>query len=329
MKAPFEDQLANADYGTRLRQGIDAFLQVKLPISTPQVGLETTPSINVTSNTKTISVGAIVGIVVSVFIVLAIGTFSFYKKCYETKSKNSGNSIATPPIIGSDGEGNEFPNIDPAAMYQNTAQSVTESGDENTSLESDVESRTGKGNKSKINLTYSYAGNSVSSSNFDYGKVASKMGADQSSVESGGRSKGDMSYVDSDLHVEEDEIVIYAPAGKLGLVLDNPDDGPPVVHTIKENSILNGQIFAGDRLVAVDEMDVRDMTPMKVSKLISARSNRALRKLTLTRSRLEIDQDGLSVGSYGGMTSVGSQVDTDWDDDQSELKRMSEIGKFR
>ena len=78
-------------------------------------------------------------------------------------------------------------------------------------------------------------------------------------------------------------IDVYAPAGKLGVVIDTPNDGAPVIHAIKESSPIANQIHVGDKLVAVDDEDVRDMTAMRVSKLISKKGNNPSRKLTIIR----------------------------------------------
>ena len=85
------------------------------------------------------------------------------------------------------------------------------------------------------------------------------------------------------------EYVVYAPSGKLGIVLDNntfedaKQQGGPVICIIKENSPLVDRMDAGDRLVGVDEVDVRAMTPTQISRLISQRSRNPVRKLTLVR----------------------------------------------
>lgn len=83
--------------------------------------------------------------------------------------------------------------------------------------------------------------------------------------------------------VREEIIDIYAPAGKLGVVIDTPDDGAPVVHAVKDTSPIANKVQVGDKLVAVDDEDVRAMTAIKVSKLISRKSNNASRKLTIIR----------------------------------------------
>lgn len=87
--------------------------------------------------------------------------------------------------------------------------------------------------------------------------------------------------------VREELLDIYAPSGKLGVVIDTPNDGPPVVHAVKDTSPIADKVRVGDKLVAVDDEDVRDMTAIKVSKLISKKSTNASRKLTVIRTVAE------------------------------------------
>lgn len=84
--------------------------------------------------------------------------------------------------------------------------------------------------------------------------------------------------------VREELIDIYAPPGKLGVVIDTPDDGAPVVHAVKDSSVIADKLQVGDKLVAVDDEDVRSMTAIKVSKLISRKSANASRKLSIIRT---------------------------------------------
>eukprot|EP00985_Skeletonema_marinoi_P008290 scaffold3716_cov129-Skeletonema_marinoi.AAC.1 len=72
---------------------------------------------------------------------------------------------------------------------------------------------------------------------------------------------------------------VFAPAGKLGLIVDTSDDGP-IVHSINGDSPLVGQVFAGDYIVAVDGEDTSDWSAQNVTKLVARKSGSA-RKLTL------------------------------------------------
>ena len=86
-----------------------------------------------------------------------------------------------------------------------------------------------------------------------------------------------------DANVREEVLEINAPAGKLGVVIDTPDEGAPVVHAVKDSSVIADLIQVGDKLVAVDDEDVTAMTAIKVSKLISKKSANPSRKLTVIR----------------------------------------------
>lgn len=94
----------------------------------------------------------------------------------------------------------------------------------------------------------------------------------------------DAHYRDPNAVVKEELIDIFAPPGKLGVVIDTPDDGAPVVHAVKDSSVIADKIHVGDKLVAVDDEDVRSMTAIKVSKLISRKSANPTRKLSIVRT---------------------------------------------
>jgi C-terminal processing protease CtpA/Prc len=91
-------------------------------------------------------------------------------------------------------------------------------------------------------------------------------------------------YRDPNANVKEELIHVFAPPGKLGVVIDTPDDGAPVVHAVKDSSVIADKIQVGDKLVAVDDEDVRTMTAIKVSKLISRKSANPSRKLSIVRT---------------------------------------------
>ena len=83
--------------------------------------------------------------------------------------------------------------------------------------------------------------------------------------------------------VQEETIEISAPPGKLGVVIDTPNSGPPVVHAVKESSAIANMICVGDQLIMVDDVDVSNLTAIKVSKLISKKSTNPQRKLIIVR----------------------------------------------
>ena len=103
------------------------------------------------------------------------------------------------------------------------------------------------------------------------GKMGENIFADDSSFEE--------QFIDP-----EERFDVVAPAGKLGMVIDTPNGGIPVVHAIKDTSVLIDSVRVGDRLLSVDGEDCTGMTAMQVSKLISLKSNKPARVLVFART---------------------------------------------
>ena len=79
--------------------------------------------------------------------------------------------------------------------------------------------------------------------------------------------------------------IVEAPEGKLGVVVDTPDEGPPVIFAVKDTSVLYGKVAVGDRLLAVDDEDVTSMSAVNISRLISRKADQPVRKFTLMRRK--------------------------------------------
>ena len=86
---------------------------------------------------------------------------------------------------------------------------------------------------------------------------------------------------------EDEKIVVVAPAGKLGVVIDTPFGGVPMVHAIKETSVLADKVRIGDKLMSVDNEDTTTLSAIRVSKLISSKANNPKRILVFSRPRRE------------------------------------------
>jgi C-terminal processing protease CtpA/Prc len=135
---------------------------------------------------------------------------------------------------------------------------------------------------------------SVSSAGGTFGSQTQQNVEVTAAATAAGAALGSNSYSDADsfdanyrepgANIKEELIDVYAPPGKLGVVIDTPDDGAPVVHAIKDSSVIADKLQVGDKLVAVDDEDVRSMTAIKVSKLISRKSSNPTRKLSILRT---------------------------------------------
>merc|ERR1712206_69391 len=79
-------------------------------------------------------------------------------------------------------------------------------------------------------------------------------------------------------------LIVVAPGGKLGIVVDNQNGDMPVIHAIKESSVLNGRLLVGDFLLSVDEINCQGMSAVQASRLIASRSNNPTRTLAVMRN---------------------------------------------
>eukprot|EP00979_Chaetoceros_neogracilis_P004137 scaffold724_cov264-Chaetoceros_neogracile.AAC.11 len=72
---------------------------------------------------------------------------------------------------------------------------------------------------------------------------------------------------------------VFAPPGKLQIIIRSTKDGPAILH-VKPRSVLNGQIFAGDLIVSVNDVDTRAYDAEDVMELM-AQSSTSDRKITV------------------------------------------------
>ena len=77
--------------------------------------------------------------------------------------------------------------------------------------------------------------------------------------------------------------VCTAPPGKLGVIIDTTKLGP-VVYQVKDGSPLQGVIFPGDRIIAIDEIDTTGMTASNITKIMARKADKE-RKITVSSKR--------------------------------------------
>ncbi len=84
----------------------------------------------------------------------------------------------------------------------------------------------------------------------------------------------------------EERIEVVAPSGRLGVVLLSPDPpvfGPSYICSVSEDSPLKDLILMGDKIITVDDVDVRFMSAMNVSQLLGSKSSNTARKIAVLR----------------------------------------------
>jgi hypothetical protein len=128
-------------------------------------------------------------------------------------------------------------------------------------------------------MSYAY---SLDPGNVDQA-TADKSSEKKSGGESGtgGSQSGDemSSHAMSSLRQNLVSRTVLAPPGKLGIVIDTTLEGP-VVHKVNPQSPLEGTLFPGDIIVAIDDVDTRAMSASAITALMVRTANQR-RKLTV------------------------------------------------
>lgn len=73
-----------------------------------------------------------------------------------------------------------------------------------------------------------------------------------------------------------------APAGKLNIIIHSTKDGP-AVYTVKEGSVLAGDIYPGDLITSIDDVDTRSCSAEEVMNMMASKGDKE-RKITVLRS---------------------------------------------
>jgi len=95
---------------------------------------------------------------------------------------------------------------------------------------------------------------------------------------------------------------VLAPPGKLGIVIDTTLEGP-VVHRVNDGSPLDGLVFPGDIIVAIDEVDTRAMSASAITALMVKTAHQE-RNLTV------LSEEAATAAGGGGDSTVGDSMAT-------------------
>lgn len=115
---------------------------------------------------------------------------------------------------------------------------------------------------------------------------------------------------------------IIAPAGKLGIVVDTQQSqGPTVVSSIRDDSPLLGQIFLGDEIIAVDNIDVRELAAEDVSKILLTKSTNVRRTLSVLRKIENMEERQVD---FGDQLSLSISAKTQALADSKRLEEVEE-----
>jgi len=67
-------------------------------------------------------------------------------------------------------------------------------------------------------------------------------------------------------------IKVKAPPGKLGIVIDTTIDGP-VVHKVVAGSPMEGELFPGDIIMSIDDVETKAMSASAITSLMVKTAN--------------------------------------------------------
>ena len=103
-------------------------------------------------------------------------------------------------------------------------------------------------------------------------RIAEVRGAAKTSSPRSPESKGDSSSVMTPITQNIVCRDCFAPPGKLNVFIQSTKDGP-CVHSVSEKSALYNQIFPGDLIIAVDDVDTRSMSADHVLEIMQGKAN--------------------------------------------------------
>ena len=129
-----------------------------------------------------------------------------------------------------------------------------------------------------MSYAYSLDAGNMEAQSTQAGTAAASLGGSVSGDKS--ESGSEMSsHAMSSLRQNMVSRTVVAPPGKLGIVIDTTLEGP-VVHKVNPQSPLEGTLFPGDIIVAIDDVDTRAMSASAITALMVRTAN-LRRKLTV------------------------------------------------
>ncbi|KAL7542776.1 hypothetical protein ACHAWF_007250 [Thalassiosira exigua] len=102
------------------------------------------------------------------------------------------------------------------------------------------------------------------------------------------RAGEELEAVREDLSLSPPTIHVVAPPGNLGLIVDRPPPGGGscvYVRVLDEASPLRDQLRLDDEIVAIDDEDVREMSPVEVGRMLSSKIANEKRKISVVRRK--------------------------------------------
>lgn len=102
-----------------------------------------------------------------------------------------------------------------------------------------------------------------------------------------GRREVELFSFQQDMNKETEPQIadITAPSGNLGLVVDKRDCGGVYIRNLHPSSPLRDQIHPNDEILAIDDFDVQDLSPVELGELLCRYGTSMQRKITIARKK--------------------------------------------
>ena len=84
-------------------------------------------------------------------------------------------------------------------------------------------------------------------------------------------------------HLKKKVMEIYAPPGRLGIVVDKSSSGIPVIHAVKDNSPMVNLLKPGDEIVAFNQIDTQSLSIQNLTDIVSKTFAEDVRKFVVLR----------------------------------------------
>ncbi len=241
------------------------------------------------SNNGTVNQGAVAAIVIGgVAVVLLFGILIYQLRARDDGSIGSSSSADSEEFAAMQEEG-----FDPEPQYVTTydapvckkrgsRSSVPPNivGIESRESYTDLDYVQSDDSEAKHDvLTYAYSlDDAISPNSLSQGATPTSYGKGATPSRNKGRSKKQQKKWDDGvpIRIRRD---VQAPPGKLGIIIDTSSQGP-IIHSVKEGSVLEGLVFAGDLIVALDDEDTSDWSAHNLTRLVASKS-KCERKITV------------------------------------------------
>ncbi len=92
------------------------------------------------------------------------------------------------------------------------------------------------------------------------------------------------------MYIDGEAIVVSAPPGKLGFVIESPPNKAPMVQLVRETSVLTDRIQNGDYLISLDRQDTTGMSATFLSEIIKSKENNPKREMVFFRPSSPLDK---------------------------------------